>query len=118
MNFWDRITGNDLTREWKAFDARAAVLPAEYQAAWAQIKTQLFNYGDFSGRNLTPIADGAVGLLEETAADGQSIHDVLGDDIDGFCAALAGGTGARGYRDRWRDQLNRTVARKLDQLGG
>ncbi len=59
MNFWDRITGNDLTREWKAFDARAAVLPAEYQAAWAQMKTQLFNYGDFSGRNLTPIADGA-----------------------------------------------------------
>jgi DNA-binding ferritin-like protein (Dps family) len=62
--------------------------------------------------------DTALGLLEETAADGQDIHDVLGDDIKGFCAALAGGEGARSYRDRWREQLNRNVARKLGRLGG
>jgi len=43
--------------------------------------------------------------------------DVLGDDIAGFCAALAGGEGARSYRDRWREQLNRNVARKLGRLG-
>jgi DNA-binding ferritin-like protein (Dps family) len=65
-----------------------------------------------------PILDGALGLLEETAADGQSIHEVLGDDIEGFCAALADAEGGRTYRDRWRKQLNRNVARKLGQLGG
>ena len=43
---------------------------------------------------------------------------MLGDDIKGFCAALAGGEGARSYRDRWREQLNRNVARKLGRLGG
>ena len=64
-----------------------------------------------------PILDGVLGLLEETAADGQGIHEVLGDDIEGFCVALAGGEGARSYRDRWREQLNRNVARKLGQLG-
>ena len=53
-----------------------------------------------------------------TAADGQSIHEVLGDDIESFCAALAHGEGARSYRDRWRRQLNRKVARKLGQRGG
>lgn len=36
----------------------------------------------------------------------------------GFCTALAGGQGARTYRDRWREQLNRNVARKLNRLGG
>jgi DNA-binding ferritin-like protein (Dps family) len=115
---WDTVTGNDLTRDFKAFDARAEALPADYRAAWSQIQTHLFPYGGFTGRNLMPILDGALGLLEETAAEGQSIHDVLGDDIPGFCAALAGGQGARTYRDRWRDQLNRNVARKLGQLGG
>ncbi len=65
-----------------------------------------------------PIFDAALGLLEETAADGQGIHEVLGDDIGGFCTALAGGQGARTYRDRWREQLNRNVARKLSRLGG
>ena len=117
MNFWETVTGSDLTREYKAFEARAEALPPGHQAAWAQVKSHLTPYSDFTGRNLMPILDGALGLLEETAADGQSAHEVLGDDVAGFCAALAGGEGARTYRDRWRRQLNRNVARKLRQLG-
>ncbi|MFI9550005.1 DUF1048 domain-containing protein [Nonomuraea endophytica] len=118
MNFWESMTGSDLTREWKAFEVRAAALPADYRAAWEEIKGHLFGYGDFTGRNLMPILDNALGLLEETAADGQGIQDVLGDDIQGFCTALAGGEGARSQRDRWREQLNKNVARKLGRLGG
>lgn len=118
MNFWETITGSDMTRDWKAFQARADALPADFRAAWDRIAACLFPYGNFSGRNLMPILDGALGLLEETAADGQRVRDVLGDDIPGFCAALAGGEGARTYRDRWRRQLNRNVARKLARLGG
>jgi DNA-binding ferritin-like protein (Dps family) len=118
MNFWETVTGSDLTRGWKAFEARAEALPAGYRAAWDQIKVKVFPYSDFTGRNLMPILDGVLGLLEETAADGLGIHEVLGDDIDGFCAALTGGEGARSYRDRWREQLNRNVARKLGKLGG
>jgi DNA-binding ferritin-like protein (Dps family) len=118
MSFWETITGSDLTRDCKAFEARAQALPADYRAAWEQIKRNLFPYGDFTGRNLMPILDAALGLLEEAAAEGQSIHEVLGDDIPGFCAALAGGEGARTYRDKWREQLNRNVARKLGRLGG
>ncbi|MET0132463.1 MAG: DUF1048 domain-containing protein [Kibdelosporangium sp.] len=118
MNFWETITGSDLTRECKTFEARAEALPADYRAAWEEVKGHLFPYADFTGRNLMPILDGALGLLEETAAEGQGVHEVLGDDIKGFCAALAGGQGARSYRDRWREQLNRNVARKLAGLGG
>ncbi|NUT99594.1 MAG: DUF1048 domain-containing protein [Saccharothrix sp.] len=118
MNFWATITGDDLTKEWKAFEARAAALPADHRAGWEQVKAHLFRYGDFTGRNLLPIVDGVLGLLEQTAADGQGVDEVLGDDVEGFCAALAGGEGARTYRDRWRAQLNRNVARKLARLGG
>jgi DNA-binding ferritin-like protein (Dps family) len=118
MNFWKTVTGSDLTRQWKAFEARAQALPDDYRAAWNQIQGNLFRYAGFTGRNLTPILDAALGLLEEASADGLSVGEVLGDDIGGFCSALAGGEGARTYRDRWRDQLNRTVARKLSRLGG
>ncbi len=120
MKLWETMTGSDLTREWKAFEVRAQALPADYRAAWERIKVRLFPYGNFTGRNLMPILDGVLGLLEETAADGQDIRDVLGDGVDdiaGFCAALAGGEGARTYRDRWREQLNANVARKLARLG-
>lgn len=118
MTFWEKITGSDLNRDWEAFNARAEALPPDYRAGWQQITANLLPYGDFTGRSLTPIADGVLGLLEESAAEGQSIDDVLGDDIPGFCEALAGGEGARTYRDKWRDQLNRSVARKLSRLGG
>nr|WP_240804100.1 DUF1048 domain-containing protein [Streptomyces sp. A0592] len=72
MNLWESMTGSDLSRLWKAFEARAAALPADHRAAWDQIVAHLFPYADFTGRNLMPIFDGALGLLEETAAEGRS----------------------------------------------
>ncbi len=113
MNFWDKITGSDLRKELRAFEARAKKLPTDYQAAWKEIKDNLWPRSDFTGRNLMPILDGVLSLLEETAADGQSIQEVLGDDIKGFCLALAGEEGAKSFRDKWREQLNNTVAKKL-----
>ncbi|MGW3466448.1 DUF1048 domain-containing protein, partial [Streptomyces olivaceoviridis] len=64
MNFWEKVTGSDLTREWKAFEARVETLPDDYRAAWEQIVAHLFPYGDLTGRNLMPILDSALGLLE------------------------------------------------------
>lgn len=113
MNFWERVTGSEMTKEFKAYEARAKKLPEEYQAAWEKIKANLWTHSDFTGRNLMPILDGVIGLLEETAADGQSVKEVLGDDIKGFCLALVGEEGAKSYRDKWREQLNNNVARKL-----
>jgi len=113
MNFWERITGNDITKEQKALKWRAKKLPADYQAAWEKITLNLWPHSDFTGRNLMPILDGALGLLEEAAAEGQSVQEILGDDIKGFCSALAGEEGAKSFRDKWRDQLNNNIARKL-----
>ncbi|OXM85466.1 DUF1048 domain-containing protein [Paenibacillus rigui] len=113
MNFWEKITGSDMTKEMKTFELRAQKLPADYQAAWKEINANLWPHSDFTGRNLMPILDGVLGLLEETAADGQRVHEVLGDDIKGFCSALTGAEGAKSYRDKWREQLNNNIAKKL-----
>lgn len=117
MNFWDKITGRGMTRDWQDFEARAAELPADFRDAWEQLKAELWAHGDFTGRNLSPIADGALGLMEATAAEGHSAEEALGEDIPGFCAALLGGDGAPDYREKWRRQLNRNVARRLKKLG-
>ncbi|MFC6333547.1 DUF1048 domain-containing protein [Paenibacillus septentrionalis] len=115
MNFWEKITGSDMTKEMKKFEARAKELPSDYQAAWETIKGYLWPHSDFTGRDLMPILDGVLGLLEETAADGLSVQEALGDDIKAFCSALAGEEGAKNYRDKWRKQLNHTIAKKLDK---
>lgn len=113
MNFWEKITGSDMTREFKIFEKRVKKLPADYQAAWVEINANLWAYTDFTGRNLMPILDRVLGLFEETAADGQRVQEVLGDDIRGFCSALAGEEGAKSIRDKWREQLNKNIAKKL-----
>ena len=113
MNYWEKITGGDMTKELKTFESRAKKLPADYQAAWEEINGNLWSHGDFTGRNLMPILNGVLGLLEETAAEGQRVQEVLGDDIKGFCSALAGEEGAKSFRDKWREQLNNNIAKKL-----
>jgi DNA-binding ferritin-like protein (Dps family) len=113
MNFWEKITGSDMTKKFKTFESRAKKLPTDYQAAWEKIKANLWVYSDLTGRNLIPIFDGVLGLLEETATDGQSIKEVLGDDIKGFCSTLADEEGAKSYLDKWREQLNNKIAKKL-----
>lgn len=113
MNFWERVTGSDMTKELKAFESRARKLPADYQAAWEEIKLNILPHSDFTGRNLMPVLDGVLGLLEETAAEGQSVREVLGDDIKGFCSALASEEVAKSFRDKWREQLNNNIAKKL-----
>lgn len=113
MNFWEKITGSDMTKELKAFELRAKKLPADYQVAWEKIKANLWPHSDFTGRNLMPILDNVLGFLEETAADGQSAQEVLGEDIEGFCSALAGEEGAKSFRDKWRAQLNNNIAKRL-----
>ena len=115
MNFWEKITGNDMTREFKTFESRAKTLPADYRAAWEEIKTNLWPHSDLTGRNLMPMLDGVLGLLEETSADGQSLQEVLVDDIKGFCSALIGEEGSKSYRDKWRKQLNNNIAKKLNK---
>ena len=113
MNYWEKITGSDMTKEFKGFQSRVKKLPADYQEAWEKINANLWMRSDFTGRNLMPILDGVLGLFEETAADGQNAKEVLGDDIEGFCSALAGEEGAKSFRDKWRAQLNNNIAKKL-----
>ena len=113
MNFWDRITGNDINHQWKEFKSRAKKLPMEFQSAWMEINAELWQRSDFTGRNITPLLEGVLELFEESAADGRSVEDVLGGDIKGFCVSLASEQGAKTYRDRWRDRLNKTILRKL-----
>ncbi|WP_422660512.1 DUF1048 domain-containing protein [Paenibacillus sp. EC2-1] len=113
MNFWEKITGSDINKEMKTFELRVKKLPVDYQEAWGEIHTSLWEHSDFTGRNLMPIFEGVLSFFEETAAEGQSVQEVLGDDIRGFCLALASEEGANSLRDKWRKQLNNNIAKKL-----
>lgn len=42
MTFWEKITGNDMTKELQTFESRAQKLPKDYQAVWEKIKADLW----------------------------------------------------------------------------
>ncbi|KAA9178535.1 DUF1048 domain-containing protein [Enterococcus durans] len=113
MKFYDKITGNDIRRAYQEFDVRSDKLPLDYQIAWKEIQSSLWDYSNFSGRNLVPILDGILGLLEESAMDGISINQIVDGDAKKFSAAVAGVEGVENYRDKWRKQLNESVAEKM-----
>lgn len=113
MNFLEKITGSDMTMEFRNFESRIKMLPVAYQETWRKVQDNLWSHANFSGRNLIPILEGILGMFEESAAKGLSIEEVLGEDIHSFCSELAKEEGAKSLRDKWRMQLNKNVARKL-----
>jgi len=110
MNFYDKITGHDMTKQQQAMDQRAQQLPSDYQTAWHTLNQQIWSYTDFSGRNLYPILEGVLGLFEESAAEGMPVADVTGANLAQFVADIAAAQGAKDYRGKLREQLNRAVA--------
>lgn len=60
-----------------------------------------------------PIFDSALSILEESAVDGQNVQEILGNDIKCFCSDLVGKEWANTFRDKWRKQLNKNIAKKL-----
>lgn len=112
MTFWEKITGSDMTKEFKSFEARAKKLPADYQKAWEQIELNLWQHSNFTGRNVMPIIENALVIIEEMATEGKTVQDALGNDIKGFCLELVG-EDSNSFRDKWRKQLNNNIAKKL-----
>ncbi|MFB9770072.1 DUF1048 domain-containing protein [Lactiplantibacillus modestisalitolerans] len=113
MNLFDQLTGHDMTRQQRAFQTKIDQLPADYQQTWQQINAQIWQFSDFSGRNLYPILEGLVDLFTESAAEGLTVTAVTGSDLTAFLTEVAHVTGASNYRDRLRQQLNQSIAKQL-----
>lgn len=113
MTFVDRVTGNDMKREYKEMKIRVSKLPLEYQEAWEQIFVKLSMRSNFTGRNLTPLYSGVLDMFEEMESLGKSIDEIFGGNIDGFCDELAWDEPSFDIRDKWRKQLNDKIEKRF-----
>lgn len=113
MNFIDKITGNDLTRDYRKLETRIAVLPDDYQELWNAILQQLWGYGDMTGRNLIPLLEGVVSLLEEANLDNIPISEILGEEINLFIDDLTSAHGIDNYRLKMHKRLNNKIHKQL-----
>lgn len=110
---WDKVTGNDMSKQQKVFKKRVQKLPQDYQNAWQELNRKIWRYSNLTGRNLYPILSGILDLFEESASEKIPVSAVTGDKMDEFIAEIAQVEGAQTTRDRLRQQLNENVKKKL-----
>lgn len=113
MTFIDKITGNDMKREFEEMNGRIAKLPDDYQTCWQQIVPKIGFHADFTGRNLMPIYHGIVDMLEEMNSLGKTVDQIFGNDLDTFCNELTQDEPSFDIRDKWRKQLNEKIEKKF-----
>lgn len=114
--FWDNITGNDLTRSMLDFRQRYLELPKDYQEIYDELDISLWQYSDITGRNLVSIHDDILTFFEESVQNGKSVSEVMDEDINEFCKAIAQDESLKSYRDKLRLKLNKNVHKKLGKL--
>lgn len=113
MTFIDKVTGKDIDRQFELYNTEVSKLPKDYQMAWEQISMNLAHYADFTGRNLLPLLDNVLEMLIEMAAEGRSIEQVFGSDIEGFCSQLTSELSTFDVRDKWRRKLNARIEKRF-----
>ncbi|MFZ2126150.1 MAG: DUF1048 domain-containing protein [Candidatus Microsaccharimonas sp.] len=104
----DTIIGNlEEKKAYRQNEARAKALPAEYAAAYKEIRNYIFNTsGILSMEPLKALVD----MLEEAADSDRRVIDITGTDVAAFADELV--RGEKSYKDIQGKKLNRDIAKK------
>lgn len=110
-DFINKIVGDiEGKKEWKALEARAKLLPADYQVVYTEIKDYVW-HGGTGLMDPTNLFKRLLELFEEGAASGKQVLDITGHDVAAFVEELV--RGEKTYMDEWRQKLNQNIAKKL-----
>jgi DNA-binding ferritin-like protein (Dps family) len=111
MNIFEKVIGSlDDKREWKAMEARGKALPKEYNNAYNAIKKYIYSIGGISDwEDMRRIFGGIIDLLEEGAAEGKKVTDLMGEDVAAFCDEIV--KDSQTWIDKHRTKLNNTIGR-------
>jgi len=104
----DTLIGNlEEKKDYKNNEARAKVLPQEYQSAYKEIKNYIFHT---SGIETMEPLKVLVDILEEASANDKRVLEVTGNDVAGFADELV--LGEKSYYENQRDKLNAKFTNK------
>lgn len=73
-------------REYRAYKTRVNKLPEEYKKAMNAIENYMWNYAKGSG--MLELLKNILEMFENSASDGLSVRNVVGDDIAEFADTL------------------------------
>ena len=109
MSILNKITGDlNEKKEWRKVEARAKALPAEYAAAYKEVKKYIFHT---SGIETMEPLRALVDMLEEAAASNRRVLEIIGPNVAAFADELV--RGEKSYFEQQRKKLNKDIAKKF-----
>ncbi|MEU5754085.1 DUF1048 domain-containing protein [Streptomyces sp. NPDC047853] len=84
MSIQDIVEGK---KQWRAHVARVKALPPDYRIVYREMQKYLFKVGPVSLSD-GPLLPQIVDFLEEGAATGQGVLELIGTDVAAFCDDL------------------------------
>ena len=97
-------------RRWRQYKARVAQLPPNHRAAARAVERYLMHAaGVADGETATRMLEDLADLFEQSAADGSSVRDVVGDDPVEFVETFIRNYDDGSWLRRERERLVRSI---------
>lgn len=117
MTMWiekivEKVTG-DLgdKKRYLEYKGRVKELPDGYREAAGALERYLLYFGPGDGASLTAMLHDLADLLEQSAADGQPVRDVVGVDPVDFAETFLANYRGGNWVQKERDRLTRAIDR-------
>lgn len=94
-------------QEYRAYKKRMNKLPEEYRKAMKAIENYMWNYAKGSG--MLALLKNILEMFENSASDGLSVRDVVGDDIAEFADSLLAEFPEETWMDKMRKKLRDSI---------
>ncbi|MDF2091962.1 DUF1048 domain-containing protein [Knoellia sp. 3-2P3] len=97
-------------RRWRQYKARVALLPPNYRGAAKGVERYLMHAGGVSdGETAMRMLEDLADLFEQSAANGSSVRDVVGEDPVEFVEAFIRNYDEGSWLRRERDRLVKAI---------
>lgn len=94
-------------REYRAYKKRVNNLPEEYRKAMKAIENYMWSYAKGSG--MLELLRNILEMFENSASDGLSVKDVVGDDIAEFADSILAEFPEETWMDKMRKKLRDSI---------
>lgn len=98
-------------KEYRDQMARVATLPEDYQFVFKEIQNYMWSFAGGDGYDMIKTQYDLIDLFETSAAQGNHVLEVTGEDVSGFCDELIRDN--KLWLDGVRNRLNRKMHKKF-----
>jgi len=94
-------------REYREYRKRVDALPEEYRKAMTAIEKYMWNFAKGSG--MMELLQNILEMFENSASDGLSVREVVGNDIAAFADSLLAEFPEETWMDKMRKKLRDSI---------